>query len=109
MEIKDAFARALRECRKHRGMTQEDFSLVSSRTYLSTLERGLKSPTVEKIQALAEQMEIHPLSLLALTWLYSTNNTTLDALLERVRTELGEIAPARAGSARRKRGAPRGR
>ena len=102
MEIKDAFARALRECRKHQGMTQEDFSLVSSRTYLSTLERGLKSPTVEKIAALSEQMAIHPLSLLALTWLYSTNNTTLDALLDRVRTELGEIAPARAGAARRK-------
>ncbi len=35
-------------------------SLVSSRTYLSTLERGGKSPTIEKLDAIAKRMDIHP-------------------------------------------------
>ena len=48
MEIKDAFAMALRAYRKAHGLTQEDFGLVSSRTYLSTLERGLNSNCVSK-------------------------------------------------------------
>jgi hypothetical protein len=39
---------ALKSPRKSKVLTQEDFSAVSSRTYLSTLERALKSSTLEK-------------------------------------------------------------
>lgn len=49
-------------------MTQEDFSDVSSRTYLSTLERGVKSPTLEKIDQICHQLQVHPLTLLAMTY-----------------------------------------
>jgi transcriptional regulator with XRE-family HTH domain len=35
----------IRTVRKARGLSQEAFSDVSSRTYMSTLERDLKSPT----------------------------------------------------------------
>lgn len=48
MDIKQAFALALKTVRKDRGLTQEDFSETSSRTYISTLERGKKSITLEK-------------------------------------------------------------
>ncbi len=41
MELKQAFSLALKRLRTRRGLTQEDFSFVSSRTYLSTMERGL--------------------------------------------------------------------
>ncbi len=92
MEIKDAFATALRACRKAQGLTQEDFGLVSSRTYLSTLERGLKSPTLEKIDALAATMGVHPLTVLTLTYLHATKRAKLDALQQRVRDELAHIA-----------------
>ena len=51
-----------------RGLTQEDFGLVSSRTYLSGLERGLKSPTLGKLEQIASVMQVHPLTLLALTY-----------------------------------------
>ncbi|RZI56391.1 MAG: XRE family transcriptional regulator, partial [Pseudomonas sp.] len=53
MELNIAFGQALRDIRKQRGLTQEDFSDVSSRTYLSTLERGLKRPTIDKVSQLA--------------------------------------------------------
>ena len=53
MELKQAFGAALKKLRSERKLSQEDFSDVSSRTYLSTLERGLKSPTIEKVDELA--------------------------------------------------------
>jgi transcriptional regulator with XRE-family HTH domain len=49
-----------------RGLSQEAFSDVSSRTYMSTLERDLKSPTLHKLTELCEVMEVHPLTLLTL-------------------------------------------
>lgn len=58
------FSGALRNIRKAKGMSQEAFALTSSRTYVSTLERGLKSPTLSKIDELAEVLGVHPVTLL---------------------------------------------
>ena len=68
MATTNSLAAALKTARKARGLSQEAFSDVSSRTYLSTLERGLKSPTLSKLSALCEVMEIHPLTLLTLAY-----------------------------------------
>lgn len=70
MDLRKGFAKALRELRKQKGLTQEDFSDVSSRTYLSTLERGMKSPTLDKIVDLAAVMEVHPITLLVMAFSY---------------------------------------
>lgn len=91
MEIRHAFAKALRKARRARGLTQEDFSTVSSRTYLSTLERGQKSPTLDKIDAISQTIGIHFLSLLALTCLYSGKTDDIDALLDRIRMEIDSV------------------
>ena len=40
MDIKDAFAIALKQARTANKLTQEDFSDISSRTYVSSLEYG---------------------------------------------------------------------
>jgi transcriptional regulator with XRE-family HTH domain len=58
------FGKALQRIRKAKGIPQEAFALTSSRTYVSTLERGLKSPTLSKIDELAEVLGVHPLTLL---------------------------------------------
>jgi transcriptional regulator with XRE-family HTH domain len=58
----------MKTVRKARGLSQEAFSDVSSRTYMSTLERDLKSPTLHKLAELCEVMEIHPLTLLTLAY-----------------------------------------
>lgn len=89
MDIRQAFAQSLKKARKAQGRTQEDFATVSSRTYVSALERGLKSPTLEKILALAETLGIHPLTLLALTFaeMEAGDEKSLDALLARVGAE----------------------
>ena len=64
MTAKPSLPEALRRIRKARGLSQEAFSNVSSRTYLSSLERGLKSPTLKKLEELCEVLEIHPIALL---------------------------------------------
>jgi transcriptional regulator with XRE-family HTH domain len=63
---------------------------VSSRTYLSTLERGLKSPTLNKLAELCEVMDIHPLTLLTLA--YAGDGDDAERLLARVRQELDALS-----------------
>lgn len=97
MDIQKAFGHSLRITRKARHLSQEDFSDVSSRTYISSLERGLKSPTLEKVQALAERMEVHPLTLLAIAYSREGEGSDLKELLGRVRQEVDGIFARRPG------------
>jgi transcriptional regulator with XRE-family HTH domain len=91
MELKKAFGEALRNIRVDKKLTQEDFSVVSSRTYMSSLERGVYSPTIEKLDALASVLGIHPLTLLASSYLVANPDISAEALLKRVRAELHAI------------------
>jgi transcriptional regulator with XRE-family HTH domain len=68
MKLREGFAAALRETRRVQELTQEDFSDVSSRTYLSTLERGMKSPTLDKLEEIASVLGIHPVALLTIAY-----------------------------------------
>jgi transcriptional regulator with XRE-family HTH domain len=55
---------------------------------LSTLERGLKSPTLDKIQELADTLEIHPLTLLVLTYTQLEENPQVSALMKKISLEI---------------------
>ena len=60
------------------------------RMQASTLERNLKSPTIQKLADLCEVMEVHPLTLLTLA--YAGDSTReADELLAQVRQELRAI------------------
>jgi transcriptional regulator with XRE-family HTH domain len=89
MTQKSSFATALRTVRKARGLSQEAFSDVSSRTYLSSLERGLKSPTLNKVAELCEVLDVHPLTVFALA--YAADTKSLDKLIARVRQEVDSV------------------
>ena len=95
MTVTQAFSKSLKAARKAKGLTQEDFALISSRTYLSTLERGLKNPTIEKVHVLAERMGIHPLTLLTLTYMQLMDNPRVKPLLDRVKREVTSILAAK--------------
>jgi transcriptional regulator with XRE-family HTH domain len=96
MEGKQAFGEALRRARKRRKISQEEFSETSSRTYLSTLERGLKSPTLEKIEAISSVLELHPLALLASYYLIKDPSSSPADLLNLINAELmASIEPPR--------------
>ena len=87
MADQDFFGQALRRARKARGMTQEDFSTTSSRTYVSMLERGERSPTLAKINELSETLGIHPLTLLALAYAGPVSAAELRKLLAEIERE----------------------
>ena len=65
---KSNFAQGLRAARQTRGLAQDAFEEVTSRVYVSALERGIKQPTLPKVDALAEVLQLHPLTLLALCY-----------------------------------------
>lgn len=88
MEVKNAFAKALKQIRLNKGLTQEDFSNISSRTYVSTLERAIKSPTLDKIESLANVLKIEPLTLLTLTYMIKRNDVEADDLLQIINKEI---------------------
>lgn len=90
MAAKYSLAKALKTVRKARGLSQEAFSDVSSRTYMSTLERDLKSPTLHKLTELCEVMDVHPLTLLTLAFAGDSTRKA-DELLAQVRQELGAV------------------
>ena len=91
---KHSLATAIRTIRKARGLSQEAFSDVSSRTYMSSLERDLKSPTMHKLTELCEVMDVHPLTLLTLA--YAGDSTRrADQLLAQVRQELEAVLKER--------------
>lgn len=58
--IDQAFAKVLRHLRKERGLSQEAFALEAGlhRTYVSQLERGLKSPSLRTIDKICRVLNI---------------------------------------------------
>ncbi|AEI82780.1 transcriptional regulator XRE family (plasmid) [Cupriavidus necator N-1] len=94
MTAKHSLATAIRIIRKARGLSQEAFSDVSSRTYMSSLERNLKSPTMHKLTELCEVMQVHPLTLLTLAYAGESTHKA-DQLLAHVRQELEAILKER--------------
>lgn len=86
MELKEAVGRALRDVRKKRGLTQEQ--LGGSRVYVSDIERGVKSISVEKLDVFADHLELHGLTLLAMSYLRRNTQVSQKELLKRVENEL---------------------
>lgn len=90
MAAKHTLSEALKTIRKARGLSQEAFSDVSGRTYMSSLERDLKSPTLNKLAELCEVMEVHPLTLLTLAYA-GDDAQRAEQLLAQVRQELEAV------------------
>ncbi len=64
---------------------------MSSRTYLSTLERGLKAPTIEKVAQLAGVLNVHPVTLLLATFIHQEERIDTPDLIQRIQDELMEL------------------
>ena len=87
MNLRQSLAIAIRTVRKNKGLTQEDFGVVSSRTYLSSLERGLKSPTVDKLEEIAEVLGMHPATILLLAYTIQAPSSERDSLINDITRE----------------------
>lgn len=82
---------ALQQLREIANVTQEDFGVVSSRTYVSTVERGLKSPTLGKIEQLASVLRVHPLALLTVAYLDHLTPKEIERTTVALRTQLLDL------------------
>lgn len=91
MRSEARFGDALKQLRAITKVTQEDFGLVSSRTYISTIERGLKSPTLGKVEALAGVLGIHPLALLAVAYMDRLTPKDVERATSTLRSQLMKI------------------
>ena len=54
------FGKTLKELRTARGLSQEEFAMNVGlhRTYISQLERGLKSPSLRTIKKICDELEV---------------------------------------------------
>lgn len=91
MDIKSAFGIALKRARTSKKLTQEDFNDVSSRTFISSLERGKKSITLEKLDSLSKVLNIHPVTLLSMAYVLMSKNDDIEQLSENIKAELYEF------------------
>ena len=82
------FPASLRMARRARGLTQEAFDLTSSRTYISALERGLKSPTLSKVDELAAVLGLHPLTVLALAYVKPSSEAGVRKAIQTIEAEM---------------------
>ncbi|WP_394234481.1 helix-turn-helix domain-containing protein [Pseudomonas anguilliseptica] len=89
MELKQAIGQAFKELRVSRGLPQE--AAGASQSYISDVERGLKSPTIEKFNELATNIGVHPLIILAKGYLLAGTPETVDELLTLLKTELCDL------------------
>lgn len=94
MNIKAAFGKAFKQIRLYRNRTQEDFSDVSSRTYVSIIERGEKAVTIEKLEELAGSLKVHPVTMLALAYAQLNEYKNWEEVLDIVNKELLTISDA---------------
>ncbi|NKX17295.1 helix-turn-helix transcriptional regulator [Ochrobactrum pseudogrignonense] len=63
MKIREIFARNLRVMRHAKGLSQEKLAHQAGidRTYVSSLERCIYSPTIDMLATLADILEVSPL------------------------------------------------
>lgn len=87
MLSKSDIGAAIKDVRTKRRISQE--SLGASQSFISTIERGHRSPTIEKFQQLAAFLGISPVTLLA--YAYLKEGDSVDELLSAVRQQLAEI------------------
>ncbi|MEQ9883165.1 helix-turn-helix transcriptional regulator [Pectobacterium brasiliense] len=90
MAEKFEIAGVLRTLRQSKGLSQESFSNVACRTYISALERGMKNPTVQKLNEICDVLDIHPMTLFTLAYA-GTNHQEIQAVFTRVLSEIDTL------------------
>lgn len=68
MTLREAFASALQFLRARQGLSQHDIAPSVAQSYVSRLEAGKRSVSLEMSAELADAIGLHPLSFLALVY-----------------------------------------
>lgn len=62
MELRESFGETVRSIRRDKGLPQGAIGM--NQGYVSEVENGLKSPTLQKIAEIANNLGLHPITLL---------------------------------------------
>lgn len=92
MELREAFGQAVRQVRKERGGQQE--AVGPSQSYISDVERGLKSPSLAKIEDIATALGVDVLTLVARAVLLQHPDLCVQDLLAKLQNDLSTVAEA---------------
>lgn len=90
MSLKLALAAVLRALRAAKGLKQEELADAVSADYLSTLEKGAATPTLDKLHTLSNALGVSPTALIALTQGVKANEPP-SVILERAHKEILEL------------------
>ena len=93
MSLKTAVAAVLKAMRRARGLSQKDLAEVSSRTYISKLERAQSSPTLEMMATLSAPLGLSTLTFVAIT-VGAETGQSLRSLVRRLEEEAIELRQA---------------
>lgn len=66
MELRESFGETVRSIRRDKGLPQG--AIGANQGYVSEVENGLKSPTLQKIAEIASNLGLHPLTLLTVAF-----------------------------------------
>lgn len=87
MTLRTSFSTVLRALRAKRNISQRDFGDTASRTFLSKLEGGRASPTLDKLEQISQRLDLSPLSLLTLT-LSADSGLSVNDLIKALKAEM---------------------
>jgi transcriptional regulator with XRE-family HTH domain len=88
MDVNQALGASLKELRLRKGLSQE--AIGASQSYVSDVERGLKSLSFEKLDELANNIGVHPLTVLLNCYLKLETDCDRSSLIATVIRELEE-------------------
>ncbi|WP_426143811.1 helix-turn-helix domain-containing protein [Pseudomonas sp. DWP3-1-2] len=86
MTLDEAIGLAIRQSRTQKGLSQE--AIGASQSFVSDVERGKKSITMNRLEGFANCLNVKPASLVIRAALLATPNLTLDELFEQIRYEI---------------------
>ncbi|MQU53416.1 MULTISPECIES: helix-turn-helix domain-containing protein [Pseudomonas] len=91
MSLRKAFAAVLQFVRTHQGLSQQDIASAMDQSHVSRLEAAKRSVSLEMSQELAEAMQLHPISFLALVYAAHGQQSARE-ILQNAQDELEAVA-----------------
>jgi transcriptional regulator with XRE-family HTH domain len=89
LELNKALGLAIRELRQSKGLSQE--SIGASQSYISDIERGIKTLSVEKLDEIANCIGVQPVTILAKCYMIKNDSTDSTILLSLLAEELSDL------------------
>lgn len=86
MTLDEAIGLAIRQSRTQKGLSQE--AIGASQSFVSDVERGKKSITMNRLGDFANCLNVQPATLMIRAALLATPHLDMDELFEQIRVEI---------------------